>query len=342
MIPIDTDNRMKKITGNLKRDVKDLLGESANIVTGVFKRGACTVRVMTDKWKAFAHDISDAVDTLMKPSFAEGGPEAPGRTLDPEAEPVVTITESMDGKPAVGMQMPLSQANALIGQLDREYREAEYAPAQVTVRIDYMKDGQTDRYWLPLEVGAGGDLLEQMERRVESYRGDPDKVVRLFESVPETHREELRGVFTPAIQGGLNDLSTGVLQHFRRHCDIAEMEQQLQVQAAVLPEKEQAAFRETAKETVAALRRTTNGQPPEHSETQRETQDQPTAPLAPPEPQKEVQGDRAPERPARPQRESGPKPRQSVRVQLRQIKEDQATARPAARKVHVRPHQRGR
>ena len=98
----------------------------------------------------------------------------------------------MDGKPAVGMQMPLSQANALIGQLDREYREAEYAPAQVTVRIDYMKDGQTDRYWLPLEVGAGGDLLEQMERRVESYRGDPDKVVRLFESVPETHREELR------------------------------------------------------------------------------------------------------------------------------------------------------
>lgn len=90
---------MKKITGNLKRDVKDLLGESANIVTGVFKRGACTVRVMTDKWKAFAHDISDAVDTLMKPAFAEGGPEAPGRTLDPEAEPSSLLRRAWTASP---------------------------------------------------------------------------------------------------------------------------------------------------------------------------------------------------------------------------------------------------
>ena len=345
MIPIDTDSRMKEIAGNLKRDVKDLLGESANIVTGVFRRGACTVRVMADKWRAFAHDISGAVDTLMKPAFAEGGPEAPEPALDPAAEPVVTVTESMDGKPAVGAQMPLSQANALIGRLDREYRAADFSPAQVTVRIDYIKDGQTDRYWLPLEIGAGGgNLLEQMERRVENYRGDPEQVSRLFESVPEAHREELRGVFTPAIQSGLNDLSTGVLQHFRRHCDIADMEQQLQTQAAVLPEKEQTAFRESARETVAALRRTANGQPPEQPKPQRETQDPPTEPPAPPEPQRDTQAGRAPEHPARPQpqRADGARPRQSVRVQLRQIKETQAAARPAARKVHVRPRQRGK
>ena len=68
---------MGEITGNLKRDVKDLLDESASLVTGFFKRGLCTVRAVADKWKAFAHDISDAVDTLMQPPFAEGGPEAP-------------------------------------------------------------------------------------------------------------------------------------------------------------------------------------------------------------------------------------------------------------------------
>lgn len=73
---MEHNSRMKEITGNLKQDVKDLLGESASLFTGFFKRGACTVRAVADKWKAFAHDISAAVDDLMKPPFAEGGPEA--------------------------------------------------------------------------------------------------------------------------------------------------------------------------------------------------------------------------------------------------------------------------
>lgn len=93
---MEHNSRMKEITGNLKQDVKDLLGESASLFTGFFKRGACTVRAVADKWKAFAHDISAAVDDLMKPPFAEGGPEAPMVSLDPEGEPIVTITESMD------------------------------------------------------------------------------------------------------------------------------------------------------------------------------------------------------------------------------------------------------
>lgn len=84
---MEHNSRMKEITGNLKQDVKDLLGESASLFTGFFKRGACTVRAVADKWKAFAHDISAAVDDLMKPPFAEGGPEAPMVSLDPEGEP---------------------------------------------------------------------------------------------------------------------------------------------------------------------------------------------------------------------------------------------------------------
>ena len=47
-------------------------------------------------------------------------------------------------------------------------------PAQpVKVRIDYIRDGRTDRYCLPLHIGAGGSLLEQMEAHLETYRADP-------------------------------------------------------------------------------------------------------------------------------------------------------------------------
>ena len=46
---MEHNSRMKEITGNLKQDVKDLLGESASLFTGFFKRGACTVRAVADK-----------------------------------------------------------------------------------------------------------------------------------------------------------------------------------------------------------------------------------------------------------------------------------------------------
>ena len=163
---MEHNSRMKEITGNLKQDVKDLLGESASLFTGFFKRGACTVRAVADKWKAFAHDISAAVDDLMKPPFAEGGPEAPMVSLDPEGEPIVTITESMDERFPTGKQMSLSQAENYVRQVDQEYREAERTPQAVKVKIDYVKDGRTDRYWLPLEIGAGGSLLEQMQTHI--------------------------------------------------------------------------------------------------------------------------------------------------------------------------------
>ena len=48
---MESNNRMGEITDNLKKDVKDLLSESANIVTGFFKRGLCTVRAVADSGK---------------------------------------------------------------------------------------------------------------------------------------------------------------------------------------------------------------------------------------------------------------------------------------------------
>ena len=90
------NSRMIEITGNLRRDMKDLLGESAHIVTGFFKRGVCTVRAVADKWRTFTQDISAAVDELMKPPFLEGGPDAPLSTMEEGAEPIVTVTGIID------------------------------------------------------------------------------------------------------------------------------------------------------------------------------------------------------------------------------------------------------
>lgn len=57
---------MKEIAGNLCRDVKDLLGDSANIVTGLFKDGLCTVRGAANRWRNFTRDISGAFISLFK------------------------------------------------------------------------------------------------------------------------------------------------------------------------------------------------------------------------------------------------------------------------------------
>ena len=70
---MEHNSRMKEITGNLKRDMKDLLGESANVVTGFFRRGVCTVRAVADKWRTFTQDISAAVDEERRRLFEKRG-----------------------------------------------------------------------------------------------------------------------------------------------------------------------------------------------------------------------------------------------------------------------------
>ena len=102
---MDNNSRMKEITGNLKRDMRDLLNESASIMTGFFKRGVCTVRAVADKWRTFTQDISTAVDELMKPPFLENGPDAPLPSMKEGAEPIVTVTGSIDRNFPIGKQM---------------------------------------------------------------------------------------------------------------------------------------------------------------------------------------------------------------------------------------------
>lgn len=132
---------MKEIAANLKRDVKDLLGESANIVTGFFKQGLCTARGAATRWQNFTRDISGAVSNLFKPFQNNPQPE-----LAPDRQPIVTVLSSADENLPVGTRMTLSEAEMQIGELNESYWDTDEPERPVKVAIDYMMEGETDRY----------------------------------------------------------------------------------------------------------------------------------------------------------------------------------------------------
>lgn len=255
-----SNSRIGEITGNLKKDLKDLFSESANIVTGFFKRGLCTVRAVTDKWKAFAQSVNIAVDELMKPPFIEGT-EAPATNLHPAAEPVVTIAESGDRDFPVGKQMTLSEANEYVRQMDTRCYEAKGVPHAVKVKIDYVWGGQCDRYWLPLEIGLGrGGLLQQMEQNLAYYRADPEHIMQEldFSKMDERYREDFRALFLPFVQKSVDDLNSNLLPYFRDHCNITEMKRASETLVPVINEYDRTKITQKLEDRTAALRQKLN------------------------------------------------------------------------------------
>lgn len=311
MITISTDNRMKEIAANLKRDVKDLLGENANIVTGFFKQGLCTARGAATRWQNFTRDISGVVSNLFRPFQNNPQPE-----LAPERQPTVTVLSSADENLPTGTRMTLSEAETRISELNESYWNTDELEHPVKVAIDYMMEGETDRYCLPLYTRAGcGSMLEQMQAHVETHLEHPEITTQLFDEAPAGLSQLLHEQFGPQLYDDVEKLATKVIGFFQQHCTIAKMEQQFEKQAQAMPEREQAKFLETMRANVAELRRAAN-----------------TGRIAEP-----AQERPAPATPAhQPKREADPKPRRSVKVQLRQIKEGQ-TPKPVQRKGHTEP-----
>ena len=251
---IETENRMKEIAGNLKRDMKDLLGESANIVSGFFKRGACTVRGMADRWKNFTQDISGAVGTLFQP-FENALPPA----LPPEREPMVTVMESGAPELPVGTRMTLYEAETRITRLNSERWNSDGEPSPVRVAIDYIMEGEQDRYWLPLDIGAGcPSMLDQMEDYVTACFYHPNVVAQDFYNATEGLGALLHERFGPQLQDDLEKLSSKVLGFFRQHCTISRMEEQFEVQAEAMPQNGRKQFERSMAETITALRLAAN------------------------------------------------------------------------------------
>lgn len=292
---------MKEIAGNLRRDVKDLLGESANIVTGFFKDGLCTVRGAANRWRDFTRDISGAFVSLFKSTNEALLPD-----LSPEGEPIVTVLESADEHLPAGTRMTLSEAESRISELNREYWDSDEPERPVRVAIDYMLDGEVDRYCLPLHTGPGcGSMLEQMQYHVETNLNHPENVAQLFEDAPVGLRELLHEQFGTQLHNDLEKLATRVVGFFQQHYTITKLEQQFDAQAAVMPEKEKEKFRQYTKTAVTDLRKAAN-----------------TGKTAAP----------AQER-VTPARDSD-RPRQSVKVKLHQIKKEQAKT---PHRVKLRP-----
>lgn len=294
---------MKEISANLRRDVKDLLGESANIITGFFKNGLCTVCGAATRWNQFTHEISGAVVSLFK-----SPQEALLPDLSPEQEPVVTVMESDDMDLPVGTKMTLSEAEDRISQLRLERFDSDEPDHSVKVAIDYMLDGEVDRYWLPLHTGMGyGSMLTQMQDYVESSLEHSDIVTKPFYEAPEGLAELLHNTFGPQLHDDLKKLADRVLTCFQQHYTISKLEQQFEAQAAVIPEKDQEKFLQHTKSAVIDLRKAANT-----SRTDTPAQER-TAPVR-----------------------DDPPPRKSVKVKLHEIKKGQA-GRSSRPQVRLRP-----
>lgn len=245
---------MKEISANLHRDMKDLLEESANIVTGFFKNGVCTVRGAAARWKAFTQDISDAWVSLFR-----SPKEATLPDLSPEREPVVTVMESADVNLPVGTYMTLSEAEQQIADLNALNWNSDEPNHPVKVAIDYMMDGQVDRYWLPLTIGPSlGSMLEQMERHVEACLKSPQETTDPFYDAPEDLAKLLHAQFGPQFQTDLEKLAARVMNLFRQHVTITRLEQQFDIQSLAIPATEQEKFLQSTKAVVTDLRRAVN------------------------------------------------------------------------------------
>lgn len=312
MITISTENRLKEIADNLKQDVKELLDESANIVTEYFKDGFFTANGVVNSWKSFTRGISNFAKALSDPDLF-----AP--VVLQNHQPLVTVEESGYEELPTGTRLPLSEVEQLIEQLNYQW-DFDEPDKTVRVVIDYRMDNQHDRYRLPVQIGRGhGTLLEQMQHLVESSLKSPDSVAQDFYNASPDLGKLLHEHFGPHIQENLEKLSTRVLNYFQQHCTISRLEQQFEKQAQALPAKDQKRFRETMKTSITALRIAANtGQ--DQSAPQRKAPIQAESPASahPPE------------------MDTSQRPHPSVRVQLRQIKEGQSS-KPVLRKSRNDP-----
>lgn len=258
---MENSNRINEIRGNLKQDTKALLEESARLVTNVFKRGLCTVRAAANKWRQFASDISTAADTLMQPSFISGA-DAPNGKQAPDGQPMVTVAESQDPRFPVGQQMTLTEANGRVKILDASDKEQNVGKS-VKFQIDYVMDGEPDRYWTTAVIGlGGGSLLDQIKSQIKQYQRDQLGAMAPFSALPMELRDELKAHFTPLVLDGLEAIPNRLVSYFQHHCDISKIERSFQDRAELMPETARNQFLQMAENSISDLRSGINSDRP--------------------------------------------------------------------------------
>lgn len=271
------------------------------IVVGFFKQGLCTVQGVATRWKNFTSGISDAVGMLFQP-LEHSLPPKPA----PERQPMVTVMESDAPELPVGTRMTLYEAEQRIEQVSRERWDSDGVVSSVKVAIDYIMEGEQDRYWLPLKIGEGrASMLDQMEDYVTTCFHHPDVTTRDFYSAPEGLGALLHEQFGPQLHDDLEKLSTKVLGFFRQHCTISRLEKQFEAQAEGLPEKERGKFQADMGKTIISLRLAANTGPQQ------------------PAPQPEQERPAPVQQTERPPEANSTRLRPSVKLRLRRLKGDQ-------------------
>ena len=145
-------------------------------------------------------------------------------TLDPTAEPVVTIlfTESPDLE--MGQQMPLHGADALFARLDAEHRGGGYYD-KTDFRIDFTFQGEPHSYSGQQDFGdRDGSLIEHIREYQTFYLNDEkwkDHLTR--QGGPEAWAED---------HASREAFLTEIIPYMELHCNLSRLEQEAQTRLA--------------------------------------------------------------------------------------------------------------
>ena len=145
-------------------------------------------------------------------------------TLDPTAEPVVTIlfTESPDLE--MGQQMPLHEADALFARLDAEHRGGGYYD-KTDFRIDFTFQGEPHSYSGRQDFGdRDGSLIEHIREYQTLYLHDEkwkDHLTR--QGGPEAWAED---------HASREAFLTEIILYMELHCNLSRLEQEAQTRLA--------------------------------------------------------------------------------------------------------------
>ena len=145
-------------------------------------------------------------------------------TLDPTAEPVVTIlfTESPDLE--MGQQMPLHGADALFARLDAEHRGGGYYD-KTDFRIDFTFQGEPHSYSGQQDFGdRDGSLIEHIREYQTFYLNDEkwkDHLTR--QGGPEAWAED---------HASREAFLTEIIPYMELNCNLSRLEQEAQTRLA--------------------------------------------------------------------------------------------------------------
>lgn len=145
-------------------------------------------------------------------------------TLDPTAEPVVTILFTESPHLEIGQQMPLHEADVLFARLDAEHRGGGYYD-KTDFRIDFTFQGEPHSYSGRQDFGdRDGSLIEHIREYQTFYLNDEkwkDHLTR--QGGPEAWAED---------HASREAFLTEIIPYMELHCNLSRLEQEAQTRLA--------------------------------------------------------------------------------------------------------------